>query len=94
MKDMYLGENIIEFVLFLKSSELDIIIHSLSKSVTSPGILLSTSTNGMPTCSDFAGLIFVHSLVIMTAPYTQLTGQGIDTSHGFFRTWSNPPKFY
>ena len=36
---------------------------------------------------EFAGLIFVHTLVIMTVPYTQLTGLGINISLGFLKTW-------
>ncbi|KAF3543396.1 hypothetical protein DY000_02002779 [Brassica cretica] len=33
------------------------------------------------------GLIFVHTLVIMTVPYTQLTGLGINISLGFLKAW-------
>ncbi|WZZ40939.1 hypothetical protein YC2023_037198 [Brassica napus] len=36
---------------------------------------------------EFAGLIFVHTLVIMTVPYTQLTGLGINISLGFLKAW-------
>lgn len=58
----------------------------------------------MSTCFDFAGLIFVHFLVIMTVPYSQLTGQGIETCLGlvslpiwswiFFKLLENPFKLF
>jgi len=80
--------HVIEFICFLRL-ELDVVC-SLQDYLTSSRIFLRPIlTNVILTCSDSAGFIFVLSLAIMTVPYTQLTGQGIDTSHVFFKASCN-----